>query len=294
MTTGKVSTSVALKLHAYGLTQLHDPNWTGMDMFDRLKQHTQGREEPTTLLRETLRQGLLYHVGLWLYHDYIISDTHRMSLGGEYRLWYLEDLLELLERAGVSADAAPVAKATSLVTEINALYDQDERKYYAAVDAGTVYDVTDKLIGKYEKQILSLASSYAENYAERVFHDRQLCEHLSKTLVAIGFDGRDDWTGPPRQWIDRLDHWPVWAVDAVVSRDRGHCARCGVSITAELGAQKHIDHIVALANGGTNDLSNLQLLCDACNLKKGTQAVDVRSSIPPYLQMARQKQRKHT
>ena len=27
----------------------------------------------------------------------------------------------------------------------------------------------------------------------------------------------------------------------------------------------HLDHIVALANGGTNDLTNIQLLCTACH-----------------------------
>jgi 5-methylcytosine-specific restriction endonuclease McrA len=31
-----------------------------------------------------------------------------------------------------------------------------------------------------------------------------------------------------------------------------------------------VDHIVALANGGTNDRSNLQPLCITCNRKKGT------------------------
>ena len=121
---------------------------------------------------------------------------------------------------------------------------------------------------------------YAANYAERVFHDRQLCEHISKALIEIGFDGRPNWTGPPKQWIRRQNRWPSWAVDAVVARDRGHCGACGVSITAELSAPKHIDHIVALANGGTNDLSNLQLLCDACNLKKRARTVEVRSSFP--------------
>jgi 5-methylcytosine-specific restriction endonuclease McrA len=121
-----------------------------------------------------------------------------------------------------------------------------------------------------------------------VFHDRQLCEHISKTLVEIGFDGRTDWEGPPKQWVKRLNRWPTWAMDAVVARDRGLCARCGVNITSELRAPKHIDHIVALANGGTNDLSNLQLLCDACNLTKSRRVMGVRSSVPEYLQMARQ------
>jgi len=32
----------------------------------------------------------------------------------------------------------------------------------------------------------------------------------------------------------------------------------------------HVDHVIALANGGSNDKSNLQLLCAYCNLSKGT------------------------
>ena len=287
MAQDQVKTPIALKLHAYGLTQLHDPNWTGMELFDRLKQHTRERQEPATMLFKTLRHGLLYHLGLWLFDDYIISDTHRLSLGGEYRLWYLEDLLDLLETTGVPSHATLVAKAASLIKRVDALYEEDEQKYWKAVNRNTTYDLANDLVLEYEKEILSVAEIYAENYAERVFHDRQLCEHLSKTLVNIGFDGRNDWAGPPKQWVERQSRWPVWAVNAVISRDRGHCAGCGLSITGELRAPRHIDHIVALANGGTNDLSNFQLLCDACNLKKSARVVDIRSSVPEYLQISR-------
>ena len=31
----------------------------------------------------------------------------------------------------------------------------------------------------------------------------------------------------------------------------------------------HIDHVIPLAEAGTNALSNLQLLCAKCNLAKG-------------------------
>ena len=41
------------------------------------------------------------------------------------------------------------------------------------------------------------------------------------------------------------------------------CAICGCSTKIT------IDHIVALANGGTNHVSNLQALCAPCNLYKG-------------------------
>lgn len=45
---------------------------------------------------------------------------------------------------------------------------------------------------------------------------------------------------------------------------RGKCAVCRVSI--EKGY--HVDHIVALVNGGSNDKYNLQLLCAHCNCTK--------------------------
>lgn len=37
-----------------------------------------------------------------------------------------------------------------------------------------------------------------------------------------------------------------------------------------------IDHIVPLARGGSDDLSNKQLLCEKCNQNKGCEIVDYR------------------
>lgn len=45
---------------------------------------------------------------------------------------------------------------------------------------------------------------------------------------------------------------------------KGKCAACRRPLAAF-----HVDHIVALARGGTNDRVNLQLLCPTCNLQKG-------------------------
>lgn len=46
-------------------------------------------------------------------------------------------------------------------------------------------------------------------------------------------------------------------------RDGFFCASCG-----HAGNDLQIDHIEPVAKGGTNDLSNLQLLCPPCNLTK--------------------------
>jgi hypothetical protein len=45
-------------------------------------------------------------------------------------------------------------------------------------------------------------------------------------------------------------------------RDGFHCRRCHNTYNLE------IDHSIAIANGGTNALPNLQLLCNACNGSK--------------------------
>ena len=49
---------------------------------------------------------------------------------------------------------------------------------------------------------------------------------------------------------------------SVIRRDGGKCITCSSTVQLE------VDHRVALMNGGTNDLSNLATLCDACHLAK--------------------------
>jgi len=49
----------------------------------------------------------------------------------------------------------------------------------------------------------------------------------------------------------------------VLIRDNNSCVKCG--------SQKDLqfDHIVAVANGGSNEEANVQVLCKDCNLRKG-------------------------
>ena len=55
----------------------------------------------------------------------------------------------------------------------------------------------------------------------------------------------------------------------VFQRDNFVCKVCGRSPATHPGVKLHCDHILAEVHGGKTILSNLQTLCDSCNLGKG-------------------------
>lgn len=54
-------------------------------------------------------------------------------------------------------------------------------------------------------------------------------------------------------------------VREIFRMQKGMCAYCRVSLKK---VRTHVDHIISLARGGTNNRSNLQILCQSCNLTK--------------------------
>jgi len=95
-----------------------------------------------------------------------------------------------------------------------------------------------------------------------------MAEEISKVRIS-DLDEQD------RRWLkkdgilNRVDP-PSWASKAVFHRDQGLCTFCFCDLTGliNLSGDPHCDHIVPLASGGLNDVTNLQLLCKQCNLKK--------------------------
>jgi len=61
----------------------------------------------------------------------------------------------------------------------------------------------------------------------------------------------------------------------LVARDGERCARCGAV------GKMQIDHVIPVAQGGPSLLSNLQLLCAACNNAKGNRLQDFRANVTP-------------
>ena len=58
---------------------------------------------------------------------------------------------------------------------------------------------------------------------------------------------------------------------ALYGEQGGHCAGCAAHFEPR---HLEVDHIIARAKGGTDHLSNLQLLCGACNRTKGDRGME--------------------
>lgn len=58
----------------------------------------------------------------------------------------------------------------------------------------------------------------------------------------------------------------------VFKRDRFTCVYCGATPPNVL---LHVDHVVAVANGGSNSIDNLVTACQPCNLGKSDKPLDV-------------------
>lgn len=65
---------------------------------------------------------------------------------------------------------------------------------------------------------------------------------------------------------------PEWVKRAVLFRDKGRCVFCKKDLTGLYSLlednDKQFDHIVPLHLGGLNDVCNIQLTCQTCNLRK--------------------------
>ena len=288
----KANSTISLKLYAFGINKLHDPNWTGLDMFYLVKDLLRDDSNDHEFLYTTMKEGLLFQLGKCFYDMYFnhsrLNEEDFMNtfeIRGEHLLWYLEDFINLLIDLGVSKDNVSINSLQTSLEKVFSVYEDDEEKYYDFLKNrdGELLKAAYVLSKLFKSHIENGRQLYATVFAERVFHDRVLCEFISNLLVTIGYDGTTDNEDAPKAWVERKT-LPSWAKKAITARDRGLCAECQTNIVDELSDDGHFDHIVPLYHGGTNDLSNFQLLCAQCNLSKNKKIIEVKSSIPGYLQ----------
>ncbi len=118
-----------------------------------------------------------------------------------------------------------------------------------------------------------------------LFNNRQLLAIFNELLArTVGLHFSEDRSVSNQHLFERPGKLkrvtiPEWAKRAVFHRDRGMCASCNKDLSGLITAQtdKHFDHMVPLAVGGLNDVTNIQLLCEECNLEKSSKPYAVSS-----------------
>ena len=97
-------------------------------------------------------------------------------------------------------------------------------------------------------------------FIEELTHQTKLGEIRIKSFkVSLVYNKQSN---PKR----KRTHIPRGMRHEVFKRDNYTCVECGAR--KEDGVTLHIDHIIPVSKGGTDELSNLQTLCEACNLNK--------------------------
>lgn len=102
----------------------------------------------------------------------------------------------------------------------------------------------------------------ARSTKQRVSSWRKMKKDVREAYEAVGarimVRGRHD----GRKWLSPQLRQFVW------QRDEGRCAYCGAD-----NGEFHVDHIVPVAKGGSNDPENLTIACAPCNMSKGDRLV---------------------
>lgn len=281
-----------LRLYAHALHCLGDHNWTGLDLFYRIKDCWKGRDQPYDLLVRPLEPGLSLKIGEWCFDTLIASEgisastdkPYMKTLDPEDFIWFVEDVCEAAGLSSFFGEATLLKKMAEQVRAIGALYDTDEERYWQEV-SGSGRRILIKAFEQFGRDLIGplawMKQLYSYEIADRILHDRQLCNFIARTVMDIGFDG-ETVEGLRSQWVDRK-RWPARVKQILLARDRGKCAACGKDIVHELRDEPHIDHMFPISQGGCNDLVNLQLLCSACNGAKSDEEPQVATSVPQYI-----------
>ena len=161
---------------------------------------------------------------------------------------------------------------------------EDNRVKLEKMDETNYVDIGNYLI----KQNLSSIRNRAINATFQVlFNDRFFLQHFSVLFSEwLGIKLEEDVNllkdiREKENTLKRKSSFPEWIKHAVYFRDRGICSLCQNKLLPtglksgldkaiyEANVRPEFDHIVPITKQGTNDITNLQLLCSSCNNSKG-------------------------
>lgn len=191
----------------------------------------------------------------------------RISVLREYCFWLVDRVF--YEQANNIANSGEVADFDPINWTNEAI--KKYRDINVSIKNDFVLDPDDYLetynnyieyLNRYEDDLFdSVISDIATEIEYILFQNREFLLRFNEQQAVLFEDN-------PRKRV----YIPEWVKRAVLFRDKGCCVFCKRDLTGLYSLlednEKHFDHIVSLNEGGINDVCNIQLSCQECNLKK--------------------------
>ena len=122
-----------LRLYAHTLHCLGDHNFTGLDLFYRIKDCWKGRDQPNDLLMRPLEPGLSHKIGEWCFDTLFdvegdsesADKMYIKTLQPEDSIWFVGDVCEAARLSSFFGDAEPLKAMAARVRKIDDLYETD-------------------------------------------------------------------------------------------------------------------------------------------------------------------------
>ena len=161
-------------------------------------------------------------------------------------------LISFLVQSGGAATVRQLAQEFALANEASVLH-YEKRIKEMPIPVLAKRGVVSKKLNLVELQVSDL--TYAQSSRIRAACEKRIADFLESR-------GVDIWSG-----LLEMDPVPSTVRFDVLKRDR-KCVLCGATPEIDSDVRLHVDHIVPRSKGGSNEMSNLQVLCSECNLGK--------------------------
>ncbi|MBF4984754.1 HNH endonuclease [Nonlabens mediterrranea] len=127
-----------------------------------------------------------------------------------------------------------------------------------------------------EMEFRILFNLIADNVFYLLFNNRSLLLKFNEKISETVADTLYDENVLTKKGKIPRKNIPQWVKKAVYSRDKGRCIKCSIDLSGILSTDRrqNYDHIVPLNLFGVNDPTNIQLLCQSCNLTKSGNIIE--------------------
>ena len=216
-----------------------------------------------------------FHAFLWFVIDDLICDVEDLDIDDRQKR--VERFADVPQYLVPHPSVLPINEALAYYQIPHKSFEQwlsEERKSFQEADEDDISEYYNYL--RLEGPLETLTVRAVHEVFFVLFSNRRVLLWFNSMMANQFRDTEIDDVSP--EYLDNFAHSgvlrrvrvPSWVKRAVYFRDRGCCVAChkDLSGTLNISSNEHYDHIVPLGGGGLNDVTNIQLLCDNCNLRK--------------------------